>query len=101
MVDDVGGKKGLHALLVLEGQVAGQGVEPDSESGGLDGGVVLCQEGENDARQDIAAAAHRHAGIAVLGVDKGLSVRAIDGGVVPLEHDDEMVCRRESQRVIA
>lgn len=41
MVDDVGGKEGLHALLVLEGQVAGQGVEPDSESGGLDWGVVL------------------------------------------------------------
>ena len=91
VVDEVGGEQRLHALVVGQGQVAGQGVNPYTQAGGILGGIVLSQESQQDARQDITTATYRHAGIAMLGVAPDGAVGQIDVRLVAFYNQNEAV----------
>ena len=54
MADNIGGEQGLNAIAIGEGEVGGGGMEPDAEGCGLHRGIVLGQEGEDEAGKDVA-----------------------------------------------
>ncbi len=101
VVDEVGGEQRLHALVVGQSQVASQGVNPYTQAGGILGGIVLSQKSQQDARQDIATATYRHAGIAMLGVAPDGAVGQIDVRLVAFYNQNEAVLLCQSGRVVA